>query len=209
MNREDLLQKIDSIEELPLDEEMLGAFAEGNLSKDEYAGVLSALEYDENISSLYNEAIPSPDEIFFPEDEWPDYENIDTDNIFEEEINIDDLNYDTNFDDFNLEMAESDEVKFYSIDHISLPDIEEYCLGLNLDGDYSNASEDIMFSWITGIGDCRNDDDLDYFDSFQCLDADEFSPDSSISDNIGIDGCDANFGYDNDTLIDSFNDFFQ
>lgn len=55
MISDELLSKFDSIEDLPVSEEMLGAYMEGNLSSEESFNVEAKLEMDRNLSNLTNE----------------------------------------------------------------------------------------------------------------------------------------------------------
>lgn len=55
MINDELLSKFDRIKDLPVSEELLGAYMEGNLSSEENLSIETVLEIDENLSKLTND----------------------------------------------------------------------------------------------------------------------------------------------------------
>lgn len=55
MINDDLLAKFDRIQDLPVSEEMLGAYVEGNVSDGEALGISSMMANDAGLSSLYDD----------------------------------------------------------------------------------------------------------------------------------------------------------
>lgn len=70
MINDDLLNKFDSIEDLPVSEEMLGAYIEGNLQDNERAEVDSLIDHHQALQFLTDELGSSPlyDDDFFQPD---------------------------------------------------------------------------------------------------------------------------------------------
>lgn len=72
MINDDLLNKFDNIEDLPVSEEILGAYIEGNLQDDERTEVVSFINHHQTLQFLTDELGSSPlyaDDFFQPDRE--------------------------------------------------------------------------------------------------------------------------------------------
>lgn len=156
----ELASRFNDIQDLPISEELIGAYFENNLPENEYDDVSDIIESDEAVASLYNElAAPSEDEIFFPEQDMfsPDQVISDDASVAEPE----DLLFSEN--------------EYNTYDNISL-DFQDLA-------DSENESLDVM-------GDSNqelpflNDEEIDFLDSFSLPDIDQFTSDNGTDPQV-------------------------
>lgn len=101
MISDELLNKFDRIEDLPVSEEMLGAYLEGNLSEDEVSGIVQAISLDGIVSNLVTSVEETQsdennfenfidDKIDFPDDSFftSTYETEETESMNRKSYNI-------------------------------------------------------------------------------------------------------------------------
>ena len=101
---DELMKKFDSIEDLPISEEMLGAYLEGNLTESEISDVELMIQYQPNVCELYEDVTQSVDFPYVSHDimETVDYigiTSLDTDIV---DFDSNDLGLSNIFYDFDL-----------------------------------------------------------------------------------------------------------
>lgn len=101
---DELMKKFDSIEDLPISEEMLGAYLEGNLTESEISDVELMIQYQPNVCELYEDVTQSVGFPYVSHDvmETVDYigiTSLDTDIV---DFDSNDLGLSNIFSDFDL-----------------------------------------------------------------------------------------------------------
>jgi hypothetical protein len=117
MINNDLLDKFDRIQDLPISEEMLGAYMENNLNETESALVLNTIDSDLSLMNLSHEVSSGLDW----DNKW-EYDNYDESSVGMEipEIRTDEVQ--------PIETVDDDSCNFSSpdLDDFTLPDIDDY-----------------------------------------------------------------------------------
>lgn len=73
---EELLSKFDRIQDLPVSEEMLGAYLEGNLSDAEIDDMEMMLQYHPDINNIYSEVLHTLDSTDYIDDGFNDFNSL-------------------------------------------------------------------------------------------------------------------------------------